>query len=96
MRLVLSLLSQCLLIMQARERELPEVGNLSLATISEITGSAKATASRDSAIRDALGPSSNASCIVEQARLRQMELLVAMWSRGYVSQVTALEIILSF
>ena len=89
------LLSQYLLVMQARERELPEVGNLSLATISEVTRD-KATASQDSTDRDTLVTDPNASCIAEQERVRQMELLTVMWSRGYVSRVTALEIVQSF
>ena len=56
----IELLGRCLLTMQARKPEVPEVGNQPPATISEVTY-AKATASRDSTIRDTLGSSPNAS-----------------------------------
>ena len=77
------LLGQCLLIMQARERQMPEIRNRPLTTLPEATGD-EAMLSQNSAVRNRLGPGNSANCFSERERARQMGILMVMWSRGCV------------
>ena len=78
------LLSQCLLTIKARERQALRDQPV-IAPPREIGG--MVAAPRDSAVRSMFGSDINASCFAERERVRQMDILLVMWNRGFVFPV---------
>ena len=78
------LLGQCLLTMQARERQAPEIPDQPhISTPPEDMGGVAMT-SEDLTVRSMFGSDIHASCFAERERVRQMDTLMVMWSRGFV------------
>jgi hypothetical protein len=75
------LLSQCLLTIKARERQALSDQPV-IAPPRQIGG--MVAAPRDSAVRSMFGSDINASCFAERERVRQMDILLVMWNRGFV------------
>lgn len=74
--------TQCLLTMQTRKRQAAQIPDRSLITTpQEVTA---ATSQESATVRCMFGSDINASCFAERERARQMEILMVMWSRGFV------------
>lgn len=79
---------QCLLTMQARKRQDTAVPEQPLATTSQGGYDTTATV-QTSTVHSMFGSDINASCFGERERARQMQILMAMWSRRYAYQRSA-------
>lgn len=78
------LLNQYLLTVEARERRASATPERSLIMAPREDAYNTATTSQGSATHSMFGPNVNASCFGERERVRQMEILMAMWARGFV------------
>jgi len=76
---------QCLLTMQARERQTSAIPERSLITTSQGVYDTAAT-SQASTVQSMFGSDINTSCFGERERARQMQVLMVMWARGSVSK----------
>ena len=75
---------QCLLTMQARERQASAIPERTLTAAPQGVWDTAAT-SQASNVQTMFGSDINTSCFGERERARQMDLLMVMWSRGFVS-----------
>jgi len=74
---------QCLLTMQAHERQTSAIPEQS--HIAGLQGAYDpAATSQASNVQSMFGSDINTSCFGERERARQMEVLMVMWSRGFV------------
>lgn len=87
------LLGQCLLTIQARERQASTIPELSLITAPQEDAHDMAATSQVSTVHNMFGSNMNASCFGERERARQMQILMAMWSRRFVYQFLITEIV---
>jgi len=79
--------------MRARERQASAIPDLSLTATPQEDAYDTATTSQASAVHSMFGSDINASCFAEQERARQMQLLMVMWSRGFVYWSIIIEIV---
>jgi len=82
---------QCLLTMQARERQTSAVPEQTLIATPQSAFDTAAT-SQSSNVQSMFGSDINTSCFGERERARQMETLMVMWFRGCVSQSLLVEL----
>ena len=76
---------QCLLTMQARERQTSAIPEQTL--VAPLQGARDTAAtSQASNVQSMFGSDMNTSCFGERDRARQMNILMVMWSRGFVPQ----------
>ena len=87
------LLGQCLLTIQARERQTSTIPERSPITVQQQDAYDTAATAQSSTVHSMYGSNINASCFGEQERARQMQILMAMWSRRSVCRSLISEII---
>jgi len=83
---------QCLLTMQARNRQASAIPDRSLTTTPQEGPYDTPGTSQASTVQSMFGPNLNASCFGERERARQMQILMVMWSRGFVFRFFAVEL----
>jgi hypothetical protein len=85
------LLGQCLLTMRARERQASAIPERPLITTPQEGAYDTAGVSQTSTVHSMFGSDINASCFGERERARQMQILMVMWSRGFVCRLLIVE-----
>ena len=80
--------------MQARKQQATPISDPSLTPTPQEDAYNTAATSQGSSVRWMFGPDINASCFAERERARQVQILMAMLSRGFVFQPLIVGIVL--
>ena len=75
---------QCLLTMQARERQASTITARPLFPTPQEDSYDMTATSQASTVQSMFGSDINTSCFGERERARQLQILMVMWSRGFV------------